>query len=222
MKVEFGFQSNCSELVTHLGCVTKDEVVQGMQRLAKVTDWSWRVKAPDGETVDIPRKAITIELIPNIEEASIMEVDPRALARVLAGRVAQATLDSLNNRPQDWCMELEFTSPSGDTLTPEYQCWCGENQLHFGISTDDICDYPQFHLIRSRFGSDFMPHDGGDFFTYMAWMANYYIDEDTAMDLLEQFSSGDAEEDLELIRENPPLKGSKPPLKEDLDMIKSF
>jgi hypothetical protein len=41
MKIEFGFQANCSELVAHLGGETIEEVIDAMRRIEEITGWKW-------------------------------------------------------------------------------------------------------------------------------------------------------------------------------------
>ncbi len=43
MKIEFGFQANCSELVTHLGFTTKEEIALAMKQIQELSGWSWRL-----------------------------------------------------------------------------------------------------------------------------------------------------------------------------------
>ncbi len=43
MKIEFGFQANCSELVTYMGARTREEIIAVMRRAQEATGWSWRI-----------------------------------------------------------------------------------------------------------------------------------------------------------------------------------
>ena len=44
MKIEFGFQANCSELVTHLGMTTIQEIAEAMRRIEEITGWKWHLQ----------------------------------------------------------------------------------------------------------------------------------------------------------------------------------
>lgn len=44
MKIEFGFQANCSELVAYLGITTIPEIIEVMRTMEEVTGWTWRVE----------------------------------------------------------------------------------------------------------------------------------------------------------------------------------
>ena len=44
MRIEFGFQANCSELITHLGFTEKADIIQAMGAIEDFTGWTWRVQ----------------------------------------------------------------------------------------------------------------------------------------------------------------------------------
>jgi len=53
MRIEFGFQANCSELVAYLGWRTTEEIVAGMRRIQEITGWTWRMDVtPEDRTGD--------------------------------------------------------------------------------------------------------------------------------------------------------------------------
>jgi hypothetical protein len=58
MKVEFGFQSNCSELVAHIGILDREEIIEALKVISDMTgrtwctDFYWRVEKEDGPSMD--------------------------------------------------------------------------------------------------------------------------------------------------------------------------
>jgi len=52
MKVEFGLQANCSELVAVLGRMSETEILEAMRRIVELTGWSLRVRTSIDVTDD--------------------------------------------------------------------------------------------------------------------------------------------------------------------------
>ncbi len=220
MKIEFGFQANCSELVTHLGFTTGEDIAAGMKKVAELTGWTWKVKPTEDHELAIPSGKIDAHLVKVDDDDGIFGIDSDALIAALGDEIPADLSGALKDSEK--LLTPGLYSPAGEKLVFEYACWCGEDQFHLSIDGIDIPDMPMFHKIRSLFDSDFMPHDGGDMFPYMAWFSFHYNNKDMAVKILEEFSSGDPEEDLEDIRNNPPLPGSKPPSRKDMNMLRSF
>ncbi len=93
MKIEFGFQANCSELVTYLGAKSREEIISAMTRIAEATGWTWRVSSNitvgDQETKKsrlcysllIPTQFLDRLLVVDYEEKNF-GVDPRDLSHI--------------------------------------------------------------------------------------------------------------------------------------------
>ena len=77
MKIEFGFQANCSELVAYLGATTKEEIVELMLRMSEITGYTWRIsnsarkEEPNG---DVSMHSFSI-LLPNDRIRDLLEVN---------------------------------------------------------------------------------------------------------------------------------------------------
>ena len=42
MRIEFGFQANCSEIVMALDFATKEDIMEVMRTIEGITGWTWR------------------------------------------------------------------------------------------------------------------------------------------------------------------------------------
>ncbi len=76
MKVEFGFQANCSEIITYLGASTREEVIAAMKKLQMATGWTWRIQGKlPGDGRPGARKHYFHVLVPadKLEELLVIE-----------------------------------------------------------------------------------------------------------------------------------------------------
>ncbi len=241
MKIEFGFQANCSELVTHLGCRTPVEVAAGMKKLAELTRGHWEVDLgqyaahsqydPEG-VVELPEEETFIKLPNEALEgtlilgggASDLRLDSKALLPKLEPLVSKKMFQALQQVSQFDIMVDLVVPGIPDKVRFEYDCWCGEDQLHFGIDSISLPEMALFHWIRSFFKADGVTHDGGNPFPYMAWLAYHYDDKEDGLEFLGDAFSDDEIEDWALkdLEENPPLPGSQPPDEDDRRFIGPF
>ncbi len=89
MKVEFGFQANCSEIITYLGASTREEVVAAMGKLQEATGWTWRItesiKYTGEDKKDNWWNYYVLVPVEKLEELLILEENPPGFVKYLFG-----------------------------------------------------------------------------------------------------------------------------------------
>ncbi len=186
MLIELGFQSNCSELVVHLGIVEPKEIITAMKRIARLTGWHW------GAKMNIKDSHQYLFLpIPDDQIDSLVRIDENERDWIYDDIVKHWT-DSLDDKiieglkeSDEWdpMHELElFDGPVDEIrmvdldigLPVEPDCpGCDEAGLTFQISDDDSEKFPPFHMIRMEFDVHLESHAGSDS-AYLEWMMYHF------------------------------------------------
>ena len=196
MKIEFGFQANCSELVTNICPMEHDQIVTAMKTLKDAFGGTWR-----GEfTIDEAEYSI---LIPIEELHEYLDIDPETiddrcgidllkLARsneaflpdVAFRHMTEPGIETKIPKTNWFFLNLRELPPSESVvLDPDPKTYLttsfsfrspqGDSKGAFYYFVEDlyIRDYPAYHKIRSVSGNRSLAGDGGGGITrYLDWM----------------------------------------------------
>ena len=249
MEIEFGFQANCSELVTHLEFSTKEEIAQAMLRIQELTGWTWRIRGSDqrrneeGKILSVTTYHI---MIPQDRLEQLFELDretgdfgfrPADLIPVWEGRLSDPVKESMIRRgteaPPGWrcdrprLMDISPDEPVATFDRPvswfsvNISCECGRSGLRIWFGHCETPLMPQFHKIRRSFNSDYQGHDGGSIRDYMEWMGYHYLDKKTVIEYLKKWrdTEEDVMSDIKCFEKYPPLPESGELTKEEKEDI---
>ncbi len=246
MKIEFGFQANCSEIISYLGASTREEVLAAMEKLQEATGWSWCLTDPWKDSsffIGIPPCHLE-ELLVIDQKEGFLHSNYKTLLPLLGdnypiwakGLVKEliTARDMQENLPL-WKMVL-VDLPEGtsavmglpDDLKDHEKVPISLNyqgnleideldpELCFMIGDRNFHGLPRFHWLRSLFQTGFDGNDGGSRRPYTAWLAYHYLKEQSIQPPLEEVLSAG---DLEEIAKYPPLAGSLEPNQDDIEWV---
>ena len=205
MEIEFGFQANCSELVTHLGFSNPEAIARAMKKIQEFTGWSWwatdylesyLVRVPmkgleDLLVLDLKRGRVAIppekllahwkdRLTPQqLEELSSLEwldpVDEIAVELTDTIKLLELPLDKLVRVPGKQTLDMAVTAD----LDIEEDIAEEEPDLVFMIADGEIGMMAIFHKLRKLFDSFACGFDGGKTDNYEDWMAYHFLQGET-------------------------------------------
>lgn len=127
MKIEFGFQSNCSELVAHLGIVDRDETIKAMKIISNMTGWTWGVVVCDGPsifTVPIPIEKLNRVMLPSNRWTSLtrenLPVDIEKLISIWSDDLDERQTQLLRTKgaPDGWLALEVYDWPEDRLVLP--------------------------------------------------------------------------------------------------------
>jgi len=237
MRIEFGFQSTCSELVSHLGMVSKDEVMKALKTIARITNMNWAIVLRT--TMDskekhklVPIEDMALERIITISDSgyNLWQVDRDSVIDILSKSLdpeVRPMMDSImaakDNLQRIW---VALCRPSHDaTVSPQQSglsfsiysdCeFCHRKGLSIRISNVETWAMPEFHAIVSEFNSWFGGHDGGSADEFITWLVYQFIDKRKAERWNSELKEGMEEREdsyphLDYLEECPPIDRSKP------------
>jgi len=185
MQIEFGFQSNCSELVTHLGMVEPDEIITAMKRIVKLTGWNWALKilaAGSESELLLPIPYDKINSLIRIDECRDEKFD----------RIIEFWSDHIDKKQKkamvddeydDLIFGLELFDGPVDKISIVKWRWglpvdlsgseSGTPGLTFIISETESKVFPAFHIIRMEFDADLGLYGGNPQY-YINWMKFHF------------------------------------------------
>lgn len=227
MEIEFGFQLNCSELVTHLGVAERGEVLHAMHVIAEMTGWKWaifvhvRTGERDGwarTPVGVPLDALDALLV--VDDENIF-IDPRRLAERLEPGVSADILKALQRQREEPHVVESFRPvlvpthavnqvdgiTNVDSVGTFMEC-SGNQKRGLCLIMQDwgATEMPVFHSIRRRFHSDFQTHDGGKLDGYAEWMAYHFYSKQLVAKRLAQEGRSHGTDDVCFWEQFPPLE----------------
>jgi hypothetical protein len=184
MEVTTGLQSNCSDLVSHLGMQTSEELRIALKKIVKELklqvnleiNLSGRNKFTETQTIAIPEHFI--------EQLSISMLDSEDLRPLHKFIFLYPLLRSKGiktGRRRVWYYGFSITKRMKDKIRESFGY--PKVNLRFGdgydtdtevvISTMQHCtvsDFPLFTSIRKLFKKDYHAHDGGSVTDYEEWL----------------------------------------------------
>jgi hypothetical protein len=86
MRIEFGFQANCSELVTHLGFTKREDIVKALAEIARVTGWNWWVHVWGNPGQNLPLQVPQLDGVLSLD-ASHMGVEGARILELWGDRL---------------------------------------------------------------------------------------------------------------------------------------
>ena len=224
MKIEFGFQANCSELVSFLGAHSRDEVVAAMKRIQGLTGWNWWITDWMGHYSILVSIEALEELLEVDEEKGKFSVSPGALIQHWDEHIPLDLKKELLSL--DWLPEsMELTDfPADGAVVQKMNPAESEPTILVNIVDDygrkgfhvliGDCEYqlmPQFHKIRKAFSRD-CSKLGGNSMNYLQWMAYHFSDRQATIRHLERYYPQEGEDYVhsktKWFQQAPPLPGS--------------
>jgi len=237
MKIEFGFQSTCSELVSHLGMVSRDEVMKALRVIARITNMNWAIAlraSIDGQERQklVPVGDGELERIVTVVDSgyNLWQIDDDSVMDILSGisdqeiRAMKDIIAVAKDNLQH--IKVVLCRPGHDTTEPPQQSglsfsiysdceFCHRKGLSIRISNLEVEAMPEFHAIVSEFNSWFGGHDGGSADEFITWLVCQFIDKRKAERWNAELKEGKEEgEDsyphLDNMERYPPIDRSKP------------
>lgn len=236
MKLEFGFQSNCSELVTCLGIVDRDEVLRALKTISRLTGWNWGVNIYSKEIkglIPVPNDRLDEVLVVytsgRVFRKTRVVVDPEKVVSIWEGSIVEKQIEYLRDEFEGgWLHLCLYDGPVDRILRrADYRVislafgwehdWRG---LSFCIDSADVGLMPQFHAITREFDSDFGGHDGGTEEFFALWLAFHFLDKEESIELIKELE-GPSEVDAAVSRfeANPPVNPSPGLTKKEHDAV---
>ena len=236
MKIEFGFQSNCSELVTFLGIVDREEVVQALKTISSLTGWNWGINIYSKELeglIPVPNDRLDEVLVAHtsgrIFRKTRVRVDPEKVISIWEDSISGQQREYLRDEAESFWLHLCLYDGPVDRILPtttfqvislafgwEYD-WKG---LSFYIDSGDVKLMPQFHSIARGFDSYFCGDDGGTEQTFAMWLAFHFIEREEAIELIKE-NAGPSRVDkaVSCFGANPPVNISPGLTKKEHDAV---
>lgn len=192
MRIEFGFQANCSEMISEITFPDLPSLMEAMKRIQEVTGWSWWYVSNDLDLqLFLPVELWDELLISNMEERTFAIDIPR-LVEMWKDEIPEEILSDLRSketgREGGSCTPvLTELSPEEHVTTEEIgdfnMAWhcvfnkkTGSLGMNFMINDHDIHLFPHLHWVRTEYGGgiDSMEGDGANPEHYMKWMEFHF------------------------------------------------
>lgn len=234
LRIEFGFQSDCSELLTHLGITSRDEVLKAIRTISRITGWIWGADSGYGKLIPIrPNEYDDVLVV----EDELIGADSATLLSIWGDefdRAMRSHLEKRTSHPKRFVQLLGlvlYEGPldkvekprNGNYLRAKCMCDCERGGLKLSLTQDCVvAEMPAFHAVRGEFGSDIATHGTGSDDTYLLWMAYHFVDKKETERYLKRSteSERDAEKCISEFERHPPIDGSKPLTDEELRRIR--
>jgi hypothetical protein len=227
MKVEFGFQSNCSELVSHLGILDRDEIIEAMGTISRVTGWVWGIRAYDDP--DILVIPISVDRLPEllspldagkIDSRSGLLVNLEKLVSISSGKLKEPQVQLLKKiATDDQWLPLELYDGSEDGTQNDWPgfsmnfylgCGCGKKGLTLSLESHSAEELPQFQLITREFGSDISGEDCCYDYTYEEWLTVHFLPGESQKLIGDLYKKPkEVERTISYLKEHPPIVESR-------------
>jgi hypothetical protein len=217
MEVEFGFQANCSELVTHLGFTDREDIIKALENIARITGWNWWIEVFD-QWLRVPTEKLG-ELVSIIDNR--MGIDADRISGVWDRELLAKTKEYVNKTKgikNTYTLNLvdvgkkadENYDPFQSPLWAIHDCGCGKKELTILLTQHCIVEeMPAFHAIRMIYNSDFVAHAGSEA-DYLDWLAFHFFDKKAVIDDFKaNYSEVEVKEKIELLEKYPPMDKSK-------------
>lgn len=239
MKIEFGFQSNCSELVTHLGPLSRDGIIAAMKTISRLTGWKWGARLfgirireatiiPIGN--DSLEEVIVISEVGVLSRSAQLQVHAERLITIWEGHLEERQKEMLRegaflreqmltlyDGPEDEVLvELPDRSirvaPSDlDSVKKGFNLWIGDGE---------IANFPQFQAIAREFASIVRGCDGGTENVYAEWLAVHFLPEEAEEIIHKRYPNHEKRERaISYLKSHPPAIESSELTKEEKETI---
>ena len=240
MRIEFGFQSNCSELVSHLGILDRDEVIEAMGTISKITGWTWGIRAYDDP--DILVMPVPIDKLPevlsrldagNTESQSGLLVNLEKLVSIWTDRLKESHVQLLRKNATDgrWLPLILYHGPENEMLYhwPKLSmdfylgCGCGRKGLTLSVESHSAEELPQFQLITREFDSDINGEDCCYEYTYEEWLAVHFLPEESQKLIRDVYERPrKVERRMKYLKEHPPIVKSMALTEKETEAISEY
>ena len=239
MKIEFGFQSNCSELVTHLGALSRDGIIAAMKTISRLTGWKWGAWAFGpriGEAVVVPISDDLLEEVIVISEVGVLSRSVHILVHV--EKLISRWEDHLEKWQKEMLREGAFLGeqmltlydgPEDEVLVelPDKSIGVAPSDLdsvkkgfNLWISDYEIGNFPQFQAIAREFASIVRGYDGGTENIYAEWLAVHFFPEEAEEIIHERYPNHEKRERaISYLKSHPPAIESSELTKEEKETI---
>ncbi|MBM3134883.1 MAG: hypothetical protein FJZ89_06300 [Chloroflexi bacterium] len=234
MKIEFGFQANCSELVTHLGITERSEVLKALETIARITGWTWGAQREiEGVIIRIPMERMNEVLVTTEEEIGVV---PNSILSIWNDKLDERTKQKIIKFSKRFLLQLVLYKNTDDSIVistePEYElrfycCGysgdCQKKGLTMALfQHHEAHKMPAFHAIRKEFDLGYETHGGGSTDSYMEWMAYHFVDKERTKEAVRATPRIEwlAESIIADYEEYPPLDRSKGLTEEEIMKIK--
>ena len=133
MRIELGFQANCSELVTHIGLTKREDIVKAMAEIARITGWNWWIDTNGDEYLPVQ--------IPQLDELVSISSDELG---VDGDKILEMWQDSLDEQIKKTIMEdADLVKYQND----DYLEFAKKNKLPPEEISKHILEKDLYHLI---------------------------------------------------------------------------
>jgi len=245
MKVEFGFQANCSEMLVYLGLKSRAEVIQGMKRIQEITGWIWRYASwyQNGEEGEENSGKKCYILIPIDEldsmivldlDTKVFKVDPKKLVRFWQEVIPDSVKNTMSLVEGSEWEELEpilmDIPPDVPILRIEkvlgldfgyFHEW-NVSELHINTFYPGVEQVPRLHRVRQEYKGSCTGKISSP--TYRDWLAYHFIDKEKLKKIWTKYGFRTDKEalqkTLERYENNPPLSGSGPLNEDEVPIIR--
>jgi len=208
LKVEFGFQANCSELVTHLGMATIDSIAETMRRIEDLTGWTWRLQIDwrstdeqknigefrylrlpmdDLESLLVFKQTDGTWIDIGIQRDKLLETVKEAIH--LPRRFFKTLGLDPNDPVLDGCLVALVDAPADESVVwlnedlgwpgIAYSCECKRKVFSIILSENEYIPALQaFHKIREQYATGFHGIGGYSVERYALWLSFNYLSDD--------------------------------------------
>ena len=228
MRIEFGFQANCSSLMAEIWVGNKDELLTAMTKVQELSGWTWRVDLYTSGSrnyvlvpVDELRRLLVVREYEFQGEKGIKVVI--ALNKLFDHWGEMIPEKIMKDWGEDWPALGRFQEPQLMNLGVEeplhmvseksfrwYLLKAGEPLFYpekgmfgffLGMDHHDLRIMPIFHWLRKEYDGRYFTGDGGSTRYYEYWLDYHFGDR-------EKDEKWELDEDNE---ESPPLPNSSTP-----------
>lgn len=240
MRVESGFQSNCSELVSHLGILDREEIIEAMRTISRITGWVWGIRAYDDPNilvVPVPVNRLPEVLSPldggGADSRSCLSVDLEKLVSIWSEELKKPQVQLLRKVARDdrgLSLEL-YDGPEHETLNhwPKSSmdfylgCGCGRKGLTLSVESHSAEELPQFQLITREFDSDISGEDCCYEYTYEEWLAVHFLPEESQKLIRDVYERPrKVERRMKYLKEHPPIVKSLALTEKETEAISKY
>lgn len=242
MRIDFGFQSTCSELVTHLGITKEDKVWEAMRTIAEVTGWTWGARLPYA-VAPIPKDRIKdivrfIKYSRGEEEFYSISLDRKEIESLWGKDLDEVSRKALRNPRYSLHTVLYEGSedriakgiPSAEFTASGYSESPGPKGLSIRLLHHaEVHMFPVFHQIRKIFESDLTGEDGGTPETFAQWLAYHFLDRERVIAAITRYERywEEADKDwreeakrmIDTCKKHPPIDKRKGLTEHELEII---
>lgn len=182
MKIEFGFQSNCSEIVTLLGFTERKDILRALKKIVKVTGWKLgaEVGSYRGERKIIILAVNKLEtLLIFHEKNDTFWIDNEQFVRVFRKKLTEKEIHALVHDEDDLSFgpSLALYNPENINQKVDFSSgtpWSDDAKgLSLMIGHTDEYGIPIIHAVKKAFNSTI---ESAHLDSYYEWLKFHFID----------------------------------------------